>query len=55
MIKAKPIRCIETGIEYPSIHHAAKELGLHKQNISAHIAGKTGFKTVGGFTFERVT
>jgi hypothetical protein len=31
--KSRPIRCIETKIEYPSITIAAKELGLTTGNI----------------------
>ena len=43
--KSRPIRCIETQIEYPSITSAAKELGLDSSNIAKVLKGKQ--KTTG--------
>ena len=43
--KSRPIRCIETQIEYPSATIAAKELGLDSSNIAKVLKGKQ--KTTG--------
>jgi hypothetical protein len=50
--QSRPIRCIETQIEYPSITIAAKELGLRATNICAVLKGR--LKTTGNRTFEYV-
>jgi hypothetical protein len=48
-----PVKCIQTGIVYPSIIDAAKNLGLYCGHISEHLRGK--HKHVGGFTFQKMT
>jgi hypothetical protein len=50
--KSRPIRCIETQIEYPSITIAAKELGLNSSNIGSVLNGM--YKHTGNRTFEYV-
>ena len=50
--KSRPIRCIETQIEYPSATIAAKELGLDRPSICAVLNGR--LKTTGDLTFEYV-
>ena len=50
--KSRPIRCIETQIEYPSATIAAKELRLHQGNICKVLNGR--YKTTGNLTFEYV-
>lgn len=46
---AKPVRCIETNMEYRSIHQAAKNMGLHRPGIKRSL--DTG-KKYRGYTFE---
>ena len=50
--RSRPIRCIETQIEYPSITIAAKELRLDRGNIFAVLIGR--YKHTGNLTFEYV-
>ena len=50
--KSRPIRCIETKIEYPSATIAAKELGLDRGGICNVLKGRQ--KTTGDLTFEYV-
>ena len=50
--QSRPIRCIETKIEYPSITIAAKELRLHQGGIWAVLNKKR--KRTGDLTFEYV-
>ena len=50
--KSRPIRCIETQIEYPSATIAAKELGLNRGNIVSVLKGR--YKHTGNLTFEYV-
>ena len=52
MARSRPIRCIETKIEYPSITIAAKELGLATGNICSVLKGR--YKHTGNLTFEYV-
>ena len=49
---SRPIRCIETQIEYPSATIAAKELRLHQGSICEVLKGR--LKTTGNLTFEYV-
>ena len=49
--QSRPIRCIETQIEYPSATIAAKELRLDKETSSV-LKGR--IKTTGNLTFEYV-
>ena len=50
--KSRPIRCIETQIEYPSITSAAKELRLDSSSIANVLKGR--YKHAGNLTFEYV-
>lgn len=50
--KNKPVRCLETGEVFDSMIIAAKEKGLHIQNISAVCLGNR--KTAGGYHWEVV-
>lgn len=44
-----PIVCLETGLEFESISHAARELGITRQNINAVLKHK--LKRAGGLSF----
>lgn len=46
----RPIICIETGIEYPSLKTAAESLNLSKGNICSVLKGNR--KSTKGFTFK---
>lgn len=46
------IRCVETGMEFPSQEYAANLLGLNSGNLSKHLKGLQG--SVGGFHFEKL-
>lgn len=48
----KPVRCIETGVEYPSAKDACKKLGLCKGLVSGVVNGK--HETAGGYHWEFV-
>ena len=48
--KSIPIICIETGVEYSSGKECAKQMGLHRGNITSVLKGKR--KTCGGYTFK---
>lgn len=48
--KSIPIICVETGVEYSSGKECAKQLGLHRGNITQVLKGKR--KTCGGYTFK---
>ena len=50
--QSRPIRCIETKTEYPSLTIAAKELRLNKGSICKVLKGR--LKTTGNLTFEYV-
>lgn len=47
------IRCLETGVIYPSAAEAAAAVNRHKTSISFVVNGRSGGR-VGGFTFEKV-
>ena len=49
-----PIRCKTDGKEYPSIAAAARAYGLRGSQISDHLSDRYGYKTVRGYTFERI-
>lgn len=49
---SKPIRCIETGIIYPSIKEAQRKLGFDNSGISACLHKRQ--KTCGGFHWESI-
>ena len=44
------IRCVETGIVYPSAYHAARATGLHQSAIGTVARDKA--MTTGGFHWE---
>lgn len=46
------VRCIELGIVYPSLTHAAIAIGCGKSAMSNHLAGR--FPHIRGLHFERV-
>ena len=48
----KPVRCLETGVEYESLTQCANSLNLSISKISAVCRGKR--KTTGGYHFEFV-
>lgn len=48
------VQCIETGIIYNSSAEACRALDLSSSALSNHLAGRTGFKTVKGYTFTRI-
>ena len=50
--RSKKVRCIETGIVYPSASEAARQTGIDKSSISKCCRGK--LKTAGGFHWEFV-
>ena len=45
------IKCIETGVIYPSISQASKQTGIKRQSISMCVNGKR--RKAGGFTFVK--
>ena len=46
------ILCIETGDKYLTVSEAARDMGLSRQSLSAHINGRGDH--AGGYTFKRV-
>ena len=46
----KPVICVETGIEYPSINEASKQTGTCKKSISNVLKGEA--KTAGGYHWK---
>lgn len=46
----KKIICVETGIEFESIHEAGRVLGIEPTNICKMLKGK--IKSIGGFHFQ---
>ena len=51
-ITSKPVRCIETGISYPSIQEASRQTGVASISISHCCNGK--YKTAGKYHWEFV-
>lgn len=49
---ARSVKCIETGTIYDSQNQACIDLELTPAALSHHLKGRTGYKTVGGYTFE---
>lgn len=47
------IMCVETGIVYDNLTIAANANYISKSNLSNHLNGKVGFKTVSGKTYIR--
>lgn len=50
--EGKKVRCIETGVVYPSLHAAARGVGTSASQISSVIRGTTRAKRAGGFHWE---
>ena len=50
--QAKPIYCVETGIEYPSIYRASREVGIKEHNIRASLNGKDPRKITLHFRYK---
>ena len=50
--EGKKVRCIETGVVYPSIHAAARDVGTSAPQISAVVRGTIRAKRAGGFHWE---
>lgn len=46
----KPVICLDTGVVYPSVTEAGKQLGLHISHISSCCTGKRNF--CGGLRFS---
>jgi len=46
------VRCVETGVVYPSQNVAAKATGVNPGNLSNHLSGRQG--SVGGLHFENL-
>lgn len=49
------VRCIETGEIYDSQRQACIDLDLTQAALSQHLNRRTGYKTVRGHTFEKVS
>lgn len=49
--KSTPVVCLETGEEYPSVHEASRQTGIHQRSISSCINGKR--KSAGGFHWAK--
>lgn len=49
---SKKVKCLETGIVYPSIQEIERQLGFAHNQISCCCNKKYGYKTVKGFHFE---
>ena len=50
--RKKPVRCIETGVVYPSLRAAAADTHVHVSYVSAVCNGRK--KHAGGYRFEFV-
>lgn len=51
--KARPIKCIETGVTFRSLNSAAKTYGIPPNSIHQQLKGV--YATAGGKTFEYIT
>ena len=51
-LKRKPIICIETGMQYESVSEAARQTGIHRENIKTAINGKR--LSAGGYHWAQV-
>ena len=49
--KSKPVKCLETGVCYPSTQEVERQLGFSQGNIS-NCCNKKYCKTVGGYHWE---
>lgn len=52
--KHKGIRCVETGVVYPSAYKACQLLHIQPPRLSNHLKGRPGHKSIHGLTFEYV-
>jgi hypothetical protein len=50
----KAVRCNETGQPFKSQSQAADWLGINKAQLSQHLRGTPGYKTVKGMTFSHI-
>lgn len=50
---SQAVRCIESGQVFKSQRDACAALGINAGQLSQHLQGHAGYKTVKGFTFER--
>lgn len=48
----KPVRCVDTGKEYPTISSAARDNNVWRENVRRVLSGKC--KTTGGLRFEYI-
>lgn len=48
-MNVKPVICVETGVEYPSIREAERQTGIGSGEISKCCRGVPRYKTAGGF------
>jgi hypothetical protein len=48
------VECINTGKRYNSASDAARDTGVSQGNLSNHLSGKAGYRTVKGLEFRRV-
>lgn len=48
----KPIKCVETGVIYPSIKEACRQNGIRHSNLQAVVQGRT--RTAGGYHWSLV-
>ena len=51
-VQAKPVRCVETGVEYPSAQEAHRQTGINRSHISEVCRGER--KRAGGVRWEFV-
>lgn len=50
----KRVKCLQTHNEFDSIKSAAEFAGCKPDSMSKHLAGRKGYGTLKGLTFERV-
>lgn len=48
------VLCEQTNVTYANANQAAKALGASQAAVSQHLRGKTGYRTVKGFTFRHI-
>lgn len=51
---SRPVRCNETGTEYPTLTAAARDLNLKISSLCEHISGDPRRPRVGGYTFTDI-
>lgn len=49
---SRPIICDQTGVQYPSVNAAARDLGISQGNLANHLRHPQAFKSVRGLTFQ---